>query len=114
MATKRTVETPGAAQVAAGNLPPVPSEFDPHDDDTPQVAALKAQLRAAHEQLNATKLPQAVFEPVTPKGAEAIEASPYHSQGITSTELIRRIDAGEAKEPTVSVLCADGYYTPRS
>lgn len=114
MATsKRNVETPGAAAVATGSTQPPHADWEPDDADTPQVAALKAQLKAAHEQLEGSKLPQVVFEPVTPKGAEAIAASPYYSEGITSRELMRRIDAGECREPTVSVLCVDGYYTPR-
>jgi hypothetical protein len=115
MATKRPVETPGAAAVEAGVIPGVPADWEPSDDDTPQVAALKAQLKAQAEQLaGATKLPQVVYEPTTPKGAEAIAASPYYAKGITSKELMRQIDAGEVREPLSSVLCADGYYAPRN
>lgn len=114
MATKPKVETPGAAAVAAGSSQPMPNAWDPSDDDTPQVAELKAQLKAQSEQLaSATKLPAVVFEPTTPKGAEAIAASPYYAEGITSKQLMAKIDAGEAREPMTSVLCADGYYAPR-
>lgn len=114
MAPKRNIETPGAASVQAGSTQPAPHDWEPDDSDTPQVAALKAQLKAAHDQLDSSaKLPAVVFEPVTPKGAEAIAASAYYDEGITSKQLMAMIDAGEAKEPMTAVLCKDGYYAPR-
>lgn len=110
----KSPRVPGADAAAAGAIAPIPADWAPDDSDTPQVAALKAKLKEAEDKLATDpKLPQVVFEPTTPKGAEAIAASPYYSAGITSKELMRRIDAGEVHEPITSVLCADGYYTPR-
>ena len=84
--------------------------------DSPEVAALKAKLAEAEAKLeaadSAAKLPQVVYEPVTPKGAEAM-ANNANTVGMTSKQLLAKIKAGELTMPTSAVLCADGYFCPR-
>jgi hypothetical protein len=79
------------------------------DDRDAEIAKLKADLRKAEE----AAVPKAgvVYEPVTPNGKLAREASQFGH--LTSKELMAEIDAGNVREPLTSVLCADGYYAPR-
>jgi hypothetical protein len=99
----RVIHTPGQPDVVADGAPQDPSE---------DVAAELAALRAENAALKAkAELPQTVFEPETPHGKIARAASEFAH--LTVAELMAKIDAGEAKEPFTSVLCADGYYTAR-
>jgi hypothetical protein len=89
----QTVQTPGAE-----------GENVPEQDKDALIAELQAQIAAQ-------KLPQVVYEPTTPKGKQALEASQFAH--FTVAQLMAAIDAGEAKEPITSVLCSDGYYARR-
>ena len=90
---RHQIQTPGAEGVA------------PEVDKDAEIAALKAQLAAS-------KLPQVVYEPVTPNGKRALEASAFAH--LTVAQLMAEIDAGNVKEPITSMLCADGYYARRA
>ena len=74
-----------------------------------EIAALQASKSAAAK----ANLPVGVYEPVTPKGKQALAASAFAH--LTVDQLIEKIDAGEVQEPRVtSFLCADGYYCRRT
>ena len=86
--------------------------------DSDDVAQLKAQLAAAQAEnaglkaaAEVSKLPQLVYEPETPHGKLARDASEF--KHLTVAQLMAEIDAGNAREPMNSVLCADGYYCRR-
>lgn len=103
-----TTVTPGAE----GDKPEAGDEQGlkpPVDDKDARIAELEAKLAAQEAE---SKLPKVVYEPVTPHGAAALAASDY--AGMTVAELMAMIDAGRAKEPMTSVLCADGWYARRS
>lgn len=103
----RTVQMPGAEATAEATAEAGDSQaVDPRDAE---LASLRAQLAAKEE---AAKLPQVVYEPLTPKGKFALEASAFAHLSVA--ELIAEIDAGRCKEPITSVLCRDGYYARRS
>ena len=93
--------------------PSVPGDETPID--SPEVAALKAQLAEANAKIEAAaeaaKLPQVVYEPVTPKGKEAIANNP-DTVGMTSKALMQKIKDGEVARPSNAVLCSDGWVCP--
>jgi len=126
MARTQPIQIPGETaqdMSAQDNASTGADTFIPGDDEggadssaAVQIAALQAQLAAANAQLAAkeaaaAKTPQVVFEPVTPHGAQALDASQF--KHLTVAQLVAKIDVGEVKEPFVSVLCADGYYARR-
>lgn len=97
----RTIHTPGQPSADAVEHA---APMDP--------AAELAALRAENARLKAKpELSQTVFVPETPHGKVAMAASA--AAHLTVAELMAKIDAGEAKEPFTSVLCADGYYAAR-
>lgn len=101
----RKIEVPGAAQ---------PGETEAPDTATLDPAAELEALRAENARLRAAAqpaTPSVVYTPETPHGKQAKAASPFAH--LTVAELMAKIDAGEAKEPTTNVLCRDGYYTAR-
>lgn len=108
----RTLLTPGA-ETDAEDAPVATTRVKKAaQDPAAELAALReenARLKAAQGLDPAAAA--VVYTPVTPKGREALAASAYAS--MTSIELMAKIDAGEVREPTSSVLCADGWYAPR-
>ena len=74
-------------------------------DKDARIAELEAALAAQQ------KLPQPVYEPVTPHGAAALKSSDMAS--MTVAQVMAAIDAGKLREPLASYLCADGYYARR-
>lgn len=121
-----TVQTPGA-NAPAQSAQPVGIDIEPDSSDDPeeigqtddqaaasadkdaQIAALQAQLAEMQAQ---AKLPQVVYEPITPHGAQALAQSQF--AGMTVAQLMAGIDAGKYREPPVtSVLCSDGWYARR-
>lgn len=99
----RKIHTPGQPDVDESFEHPA-TPLDP----VAELAALRAENAAMKAK---AELPQTIFEPVTPKGKVALVASAFAH--LTVAQLMEQIDAGEAKEPFTSVLCADGYYTAR-
>lgn len=94
---------PGASDPAAAN----------DSDVLARLAALEAEnarLRAAAE--SKPELPQVLYEPVTPHGAEKLAASP--TAHLTVAQVMASIDEGRMKEPTTNLLCRDGWYCSRA
>ena len=101
----RKIEVPGAATPGEPEAPET-ATLDPADE----LAALRAEnarLRAAA----APATPSVVYTPETPHGKQAKAASKFAH--LTCAELMAKIDAGDADEPTTNVLCSDGYYATR-
>lgn len=111
-AATQSVQTPGGEvdpPEAAASRALANAEHAEEADKDALIAKLQAQLAAKEK---AEALPQVVFEPKTPNGMRALEASQFAH--LTVAQLMAKIDAGEVKEPITSVLCADGYYARRS
>lgn len=109
----REILTPGAVNDADEPAAVTITKRRPAADDP---AAKIAELQAEVAMLKAKQgldpaAAAVVYTPVTPKGKEHIAASAYAS--MTSVEVMAKIDAGEAREPSNAVLCSDGWYTPR-
>jgi hypothetical protein len=108
----RTVLMPGAP--AAQPVEAMAPGVDIDDTLTPeeQLAALRAENARLQAQLATPAKPSVLFEPVTKHGAQALAASAFAH--LTVEALMAKIDAGEAREPTTSVLCANGWYATRA
>ena len=78
------------------------SDLDPRDA---RIAELEAQVAAA------ARLPQPVFEPVTPHGKAALASS--ETAHMTVAEVMAAINTGALREPMNNYLCSDGYYSRR-
>lgn len=94
----------------------------PQVDPAARIAELEAKvavqaeenerLRAASAAAGDENLPKVVFEPETPHGKAALEASA--TRGMTVAQVMQAIDEKRLPEPTTSYLCADGYYSRRA
>lgn len=107
MARSAPVQVPGAEGAASAQSTNTGdgAAVDPRDAE---IARLRAELAAKGA---GDKLPQVVYEPDTPKGKLAKEASAFSH--LTVEALMAEIDAGNVKEPITSVLCANGWYAAR-
>jgi hypothetical protein len=100
MARSAPVQVPGAE--SAEPAQPTSNPADPKDA---LIAELQAKLA---NQEAAGKLPQVVYEPVTPKGREAMAASAVSGMKVAAVRAA--IQAGDLDPPVTSYLCSDGYY----
>jgi hypothetical protein len=80
------------------------------DQELARLRAENAALQAAAAERD--KLPQAVYEPVTPHGQAAMDSSA--TAGMSVAEVMAAVDAGKLREPVTSYLCRDGYYARRA
>jgi hypothetical protein len=113
------VQTPGENLPPEGDHDSEGGTTDAGAEGGDDSSALKARIEALEREnslLKAAtdaKTPTVVVTPVTPHGRAEIAASPFW--GMTSAQLMAKIDAGEIAEPPHNTkhLCSDGYYVSR-
>jgi hypothetical protein len=113
-------QTPKATEMPGAENPGMPD--GDAADPALRIAELEARLAAAQqatseanaraaEAASKAALPQVVYEPTTPKGAQALAAS--NTANMTTAQVMLAIDEGKLAEPVCSYLCSDGYYARR-
>lgn len=113
------IQTPG---VIAADMDDETDNVDATKDTDPaaRIATLEAKVAAQaaeNKRLRTAKaaeakLPQVVYEPETPHGKIALEASA--TRDMTVAGVMAAIKDGTLQEPMNSYLCADGYYVKRA
>lgn len=111
----QAIHTPGAtaAPDSAGSVDHDTTATQDQDASVVGQAERIAKLEAENAKLRAVvsadaKLPQVVYEPQTPHGAQRLAASA--TGDMTVAEVMQAIAEGRMVEPVTNYLCRDGYY----